>query len=255
MSGLTGSYYSGMSGIELPIPKYHYPEQYAAYSRLQYYATLFNSIEINSSFYKIPRAVTIAKWVASLPETFTFTFKLWKEITHAKELHFREDDVKKFLDALASASDRTGLLVQFPPSFSKENVLQLDNLLHVIRTHTGAARFRIALELRHASWYSGDELRSLSVGHQATVVIHDKSSFASAFLEQESDFRYVRFHGPGGNYRGSYSDEFLEEFATYIIEWRQAGKTVFVYFNNTMGDAYNNLHLLNKMVHRNLPVT
>jgi uncharacterized protein YecE (DUF72 family) len=59
---------------------------------------------------------------------------------------------------------------------------------------------------------------------------------------------YLRFHGPGGNYRGSYSDDILSEYASYIMEWRAEGKTVFVYFNNTMGDAYNNLVTLNKFV-------
>jgi uncharacterized protein YecE (DUF72 family) len=248
MSGNTGIYYSGMSGLELPIPKYNYPEIYQSFTRLQYYATLFNSIEINSSFYKIPRAVTIAKWITTLPESFTFTFKLWKEITHAKQLNFKDEDVKKFLDALTPAPDRSCLLIQFPPGLSSEWMLQLDNLLHVIRNHTAMHRFRLALELRHASWYANHDINTLAERHDATVVLHDKARYASPFFDQKSGFMYVRFHGPAGNYRGSYSEDFLEEYASYIIEWLTAGKAVFVYFNNTMGDAYNNLQTLNKLV-------
>ena len=56
---------------------------------------------------------------------------------------------------------------------------------------------------------------------------------------------YVRFHGPTGNYRESYVDDFLYEYASYINEWIEEGKTVYVYFNNTMGDAFNNLKYLN----------
>lgn len=244
-------YYSGLSGLALPIPKYNYPEAYQSYSRLQYYATLFNSIEINSSFYKVPRAVTLAKWKASLPERFMFTFKLWKEITHAKHLLYKEDDVKKFLDALAPAADGSCLLVQFPPRLSIEYMLQLDVLLHNIRTHAGADRFRIALEFRHASWYAGDDLRVLAARHAATIVLHDKARYASPFFDQDSDFMYVRFHGPGGNYKGSYPDDFLSEYASYVTNWVDEGKIVYVYFNNTMGDAYNNLLTLNRFVSGN----
>jgi len=60
-------FYSGISGLQLPIPKYLFPDPYKQSSRLTYYASLFNSIEINSSFYKIPLSTTIAKWAASVP--------------------------------------------------------------------------------------------------------------------------------------------------------------------------------------------
>ena len=74
-------FYSGLSGLQLNIPQYLYPPPFENASRLTYYASLFNSIEINSSFYKIPKAATVAKWAACVPENFKFTFKLWKGIT------------------------------------------------------------------------------------------------------------------------------------------------------------------------------
>jgi len=70
-------------------------------------------------------------------------------------------------------------------------------------------------------------------------------------IDHEADFKYIRFHGPTGNYRESYSDDFLSEYAGYINEWSEQGKMVYVYFNNTMGDALNNLKMLNTLVKEN----
>ncbi len=65
-------------------------------------------------------------------------------------------------------------------------------------------------------------------------------------VNHDSNFIYLRFHGPTGNYRDSYSDAFLSEYATYIKEWLGDDKAVYVYFNNTMGDAFKNLTTLNQ---------
>lgn len=80
------------------------------------------------------------------------------------------------------------------------------------------------------------------------MVIHDKTGASTPSPNIDSDFVYVRFHGPKGDYRGTYTDDFLHEYADYINEWRRDGKNVFTYFNNTMGDALNNLQTLNRFV-------
>ena len=80
-------FYCGTSNVVLPVPnKTHYPKAYQDKSRLHYYASIFNSVEINSSFAKVPRAKTVERWADDVPENFRFTFKLWRGITHAKEL-------------------------------------------------------------------------------------------------------------------------------------------------------------------------
>ena len=86
-------FYSGLSGLQLPIHKYQYPPPFENANRLTFYASLFNSIEINSSFYRIPQTATVAKWADSVPENFKFTFKLWKGITHSKGLNFNNEDL------------------------------------------------------------------------------------------------------------------------------------------------------------------
>jgi uncharacterized protein YecE (DUF72 family) len=114
------SYFSGLSGLQLPIPKYLFPEPHQASSRLSYYATFFNSIEINSSFYKIPKTTTVARWAMQVPDDFRFTFKLFKDITHVKNLKFDPALVKQFIETISAVGDKKGcLLIQFPPSLDQ----------------------------------------------------------------------------------------------------------------------------------------
>lgn len=242
-------FYSGTSGLQLDIPKYLYPPPFENASRLTYYASLFNSIEINSSFYKIPQAATVAKWAASVSENFRFTFKLWKGITHSKSLNFNHEDVAAFFKSINSAKNKKGcLLIQFPPGLGREYTVQLDKLLSCIKETNTTQAWKVAVEFRNKSWYHENVYELLNF-HKAAIVIQDIPKSATPFLNHASDFMYIRFHGPTGNYRDSYSEDFLSEYATYLNEWIEEGKTVYVYFNNTMGDAFNNLKTLNRLVH------
>ena len=243
------TYYSGLSGLQLPIPKYLFPPPFENASRLTYYSSFFNSIEINSSFYKIPQAATITKWAAAVPENFRFTFKLWKGITHCKDLHFNKEDVAAFFSSINAATKKKGcLLIQFPPSVGSEHFFQLKKLLSCINEINTIHEWKIAVEFRNKSWYQ-EKVYELLNFYQAAVVIHDIPKSATPLIDQTTDFVYARFHGPTGNYRDSYSEDFLYEYATYVNEWIADEKTVYVYFNNTMGDAFKNLTTLNNFVH------
>ena len=241
-------FYSGLSGLSLPIPKYKFPPEFQDASRLTYYASLFNSIEINSSFYKLPVGRTIAKWYNEVPEEFTFTFKLWKQITHAKGLLFEKADVSRFMNAINTAGDKRGcLLIQFPPSLGIEAKIQLDYLLACIMEADPDRLWKTAVEFRHRSWYDDSVYRMLD-SFNCTMVIQDIPKSATPMVDMEADTIYVRFHGPTGNYRGSYEDDILTEYAEYVSNWMEEGKTVFVYFNNTAGEAFANLQALNTLV-------
>jgi uncharacterized protein YecE (DUF72 family) len=242
------NFYSGLSGLELPIPKYQYPPEFQKSSRLTYYSSFFNSIEINSSFYKIPMERTIEKWAASVPENFRFTFKLFKEITHCKGLRFQEAEVQKFIRTIDHVANRRGcLLIQFPPSLKQEYLPQLATLLTEVRACDPDGRWRIAVEFRDAGWYT-DEVYDLLDHFNATLVLQDIPKSATPFSAVTSSTVYARFHGPTGNYRGSYTTAFLDEFSQYVRDWVDGGKTVYLYFNNTAGDAFNNLTSLNTLV-------
>lgn len=242
-------YHSGTSGLLLPVPnKLHYPEEFQQRSRLCYYSSLMDSIEINSSFYKIPMASTVRKWADDVPERFRFTFKLFKGITHAPQLGFIPGEISRFMNVISSAGGKKGcLLVQFPPSVRIGHFPQLSRLISALREYDPGKEWKIALEFRHASLYV-DEVMELLDEHGLGMVIHDKGLGAGPSDGPDSDFRYLRFHGPGGNYTGSYGEDVLSEYAGYIAAWLLEGKEVYVYFNNTMGDAYGNLRTLRAFV-------
>src|SRR5690606_2691841 len=243
--GPSKSFYSGLSGLQLPMPKYLFPPPYENASRLTYYASHFNSIEFNSSFYKIPQSKTVARWAASVPEDFRFTFKLWKGITHNKGFNFNEEDVVAFFNSINSVKEKKGcLLIQFPPGLGREYINQLEKLLSCINEFNPSQEWKVAVEFRNRSWYD-EEVYELLRYYKATMVIQDIPKSATPMIDQKIDFLYIRFHGPTGNYRESYSEDFLREYASQLQEWMNDGKTVYVYFNNTMGDAFNNLKMLN----------
>lgn len=246
------NYYSGTSGLLLPVPnKLHYPKEFQEKSRLYYYSSLMNTIEINSSFYKIPQSITVQKWAMDVHQEFHFTFKLFREITHNKDLIFDPATVAKFFDVIGMVGSKKGcVLVQFPPSIGIGHLAQLQFLMTVLRDSDALMEWKIAMEFRHPSLYT-DRIYELLETYQLGMVIHDKNPASSPIMETHTGFMYLRLHGPDGNYRGSYSESLLYEYASYILEWLKEGKQVFVYFNNTMGDAYGNLKLLHQIVHAN----
>lgn len=244
---MSDTLYSGTSGLLTPIPKRDFPPEHADSSRLAYVSTILNSLEVNSSFYKLPKAITVAKWAAEVTGGFKFTYKLWKEVTHQKGLVFEPEHVQQFMAAIDHVGGKKGcLLIQFPPSTSVVQAIQLENLLSTLKTYNNG--WKLAVEFRHSSWYN-DDIYELLEKYDSTFVIHDMPASAAPLQTLDnSDVVYLRFHGPGGRYRGSYEDDVLYEYALYIKEWQEDGKTVYVYFNNTAGDALNNLITLNRMV-------
>jgi uncharacterized protein YecE (DUF72 family) len=235
-----GKFYCGISGLQLPVPKIKFPEKYQDKSRLVYYSTFFNSIEINSTFYRLPLKSTLKRWITEVPDDFRFTLKLWKEITHNKGLEFKPSDVERFFDIASYTEYKKGcILIQFPPSNGKENIMQLELLLQCIQKYNNSQNWNTAIEFRNKSWYD-EKVYKLLKKYKAGVVVQDIPKSSTPMIGHHSDFVYLRFHGPTGNYRESYSESFLAEYASYVKEWMGEGKTVYAYFNNTMGDAFHN---------------
>lgn len=243
---VAGRFYSGTSNVVIPLKQSQFPPQFAGVSRLTYYASLFSSVEVNATFYKLPKMATIGKWRDSVPEDFRFTFKVPKTITHAKGLQFNSEDVELFVETADKVGDKKGcLLVQLPPKISRDHEEELTALLECLRDNT--REWKIAVEFRHPSWYDRSIYRVLE--HYGIVMVeHDMPKAATPKIERKESFVYLRFHGPEGGYRGSYEDETLKGYAQRIAQWMNEGKEVFVYFNNTMGEALKNLQTLNEMV-------
>jgi uncharacterized protein YecE (DUF72 family) len=250
MGSGTIKFYSGTSGLVLPVAnKQAFPQEFKDKSRLTYYASLFNSLEVNSSFYKIPMPATTKRWASEVPEDFRFTFKLFREVTHNKALAFDNKLVEKFMHVIDQVGGKKGaLLVQFPASITFDNLSQLKKLLISIRRFDKANEWDLCVEFRHNSWYC-KETYSLLSRYKAAVVMHDMPASAPPLIDPWTDFIYVRFHGPAGDYKGGYTDELLLEHAEKMKHWLQEYKTIYTYFNNTIGDAVIDLMTINKYIH------
>lgn len=240
-----GRFRSGTSGLVIPVPnKQAFPPEYRDKSRLTYYASLFNSIEINSSFYKVPMGSTVRKWAESVPDNFTFTFKLWKEITHAKGFTPDLDAVDRFMDVIDHAGAKKGsLLIQLPPGITVEKSGQLEKIFERVK----GRGWQTAIEFRHPSWYIS-EVYEIADEYDLSVVLHDMPKSYNMQFNKTAKFIYLRFHGKEGDYKGGYTDEELGKHAAHIREWLAKGKDVYVYFNNTIGDALKNVVTLTEMV-------
>ena len=240
----------GTSGLVLPVPnKQAFPAAFREKSRLTYYASLFNSIEINSSFYKVPQPATFAKWALEVPDNFRFTVKLWQRITHEKDFHFLPIDVNRFMFAADHLGTKKGcLLIQLPPSIKAGRMGQLEQLLERVRQADPHRRWKVAVEFRNRTWYK-EEVDVLLHRFQAARVLHDMPASGIMQPAGEKSFVYLRFHGPAGDYKGGYGETGLGEYAEKIDNWREAGKEVFVYFNNTIGDAIADLNTLRRMAY------
>jgi uncharacterized protein YecE (DUF72 family) len=240
-------FFFGTSGLVVPIPQSQYPTDFEGKSRLCYYSSLFNSLEVNSSFYKHPRPVTVEKWASETGDQFRFTFKIPNTISHAKELKFDPKEVGVFLSIMGKVGSKKGcLLIQLPPALTIDATPQLSNLLDVIKQNHIGQSWRIAVEFRHTSWYVKETVDLLGQ-HQACTVIHDLPKSKTP-IPIDEPFSYLRFHGEGGRYRGSYSRTELQPYAELIKKSLAAGQPVYCYFNNTMGDAFANAKTLEALV-------
>lgn len=238
----------GTSGIVLPGTKATFPEEFRSGSRLHYYGSLFNTLEINSSFYKIPLPATFAKWATEVPDNFKFTVKLWRGITHARKLEYAPADINFFMQAANHLGDKRGcLLLQFPASITSEYVEKVEAILQRLDQLNEDEQWQLAIELRHISWYKNN-FYSLFDKYKTSLVLHDMPASKTPIDYQSTKFFYFRFHGPTGNYKGSYSTEFIQEYINRINICSQAGKDVYVYFNNTMEGALDNARLLQKLI-------
>lgn len=230
----------GTSNVVVPGNKQAFPPEFRQRSRLAYYSTLFNSVEINSTFYKVPMPSTFEKWSAEVPGSFRFTVKLWKEITHVKYLDFNAADLALFYNAINRLGNKKGcLLIQFPGSITFDSYARVEQLLTQCKELDPEAQWRIAIEFRSKTWYTGETYELLD-HYGASLVHQDMPKSKNEIINKAAGFVYIRFHGVNGDYKGSYTDDQLGSQSQKIQHWLNEGKDVYVYFNNTIGDAFQN---------------
>jgi uncharacterized protein YecE (DUF72 family) len=241
-----GEFYAGTSGWTYGSWRGRfYPEDLKSADYLAWYARHFDTVEINYSFYHLPQPATFEKWAAGTPAGFVFAVKVSKLVTHTRRLEGVEEGWRKFLDHAFHLGEKLGpLLLQFPPSF-RADVPRLAAFLELSR-RLGA--LRLALEFRHASWFTR-EVDELVASHGAALVIGHSSRYPCAPLETAAPFLYLRFHGPRELFASRYSQEELAAWAARIRSWLAAGRPVYAYFNNDVGGhAVENAQMLIRLV-------
>jgi uncharacterized protein YecE (DUF72 family) len=223
-----------------------YPTDVPLRAWLRWYAERLPTVEINSSFYRLPRIESVAAWREQVPDDFVFAVKLGAFGTHRKKLIDPEWWLANHLERFEPLRERQGpTLVQLPPRWRRDTG-RLDAFL------SAAPRdMRWAVELRDPSWVHDDVLEVLH-RHQAALCIHDLLADHPRVLT--ADWTYLRFHGPDAlqhPYRGRYSGPGLRAWAEWIDEVRDGGKDVYGYFNNDVeAQAFTDCRRLTEMVHR-----
>ncbi|MFO0754641.1 MAG: DUF72 domain-containing protein [Thermodesulfovibrionales bacterium] len=218
----------GCSGFNYPHWKgVFYPAGLPQRKWLEYYTSLFSTVELNVTFYRLPRAETFVKWHDEAPPDFTFSVKGSRFITHLKRLREPEEHLELFFASATGLAEKMRVVLwQFPPSFSL-NPGRLEHFLSLLRGYP----VRHTFEFRHQSWITEEVVR-LCRDHGAGLCMADMPPFLDE-LPVTADFVYFRRHGAVRGY--NYSDEALGRDAERIRDHLQQGRDVYCYFNN---DAY-----------------
>jgi uncharacterized protein YecE (DUF72 family) len=202
-----------------------YPRGMAASRWLGHYATLFDTVEINTTFYRLPSPSAVGGWVDQTPSDFTFAVKASRFLTHMKRLTDMDQGTRRFYERIEPLIDSNKLgpvLWQLPPNFHRNDERLAEAL-------TALPMGRHAFEFRHPSWFVGDVYELLG-RHDVALVIADRPEVRSFQThERTTDFVFLRFHHGGGD--GNYSHQQLGRWARRIEEWRHRGD-VYAYFNN-----------------------
>ncbi len=248
-------FYIGTSGWSYPKGEgtwtgYFYPK--GKINELEYYSQFFNTVEVNSSFYRPPNPGYVYNWAKRVPDDFLFTVKLWQKFTHpnmyreatGEEASISMDDVdlfKRSLEPLAKSGKLGALLAQFPPSFKNDNFSR--QIISAVNKAFG--QYRLAVELRHKSWSDDPNTAVLLKENNIAWVQIDEPRFSSSIARElpvTSDMAYFRFHGRNAEnwwkgdgetrYKYLYSPGEIEELSERVKSAARETKLLFTQFNN-----------------------
>ncbi|HEV2747852.1 MAG TPA: DUF72 domain-containing protein [Allosphingosinicella sp.] len=219
-----------------------YPDKLAVKRWFGHYAATFDTVELNTSFYHLPKADTFAKWRDQAPAGFRYAVKAPRFITHMKKLKECGEPVEAFLSRARNLGGTLGpILYQLPPrwAFNRERLEEFVALLPADLVHV--------FEFREKSWIT-EEVLALLDARGVAFCAHDMPGSATPRWAS-GPIAYVRFHGGEGKYWGRYSDEGLLSWTDWIVAQARAGRPVWCYFNNDIeGHAIQDALTLRAMV-------
>jgi len=196
-----------------------YPDDLPAAKMLSFYATKFNTVEINNTFYRMPEPKMVGKWANEVPDNFVFVLKAPQRITHQKRLAGAEDDVRYFFETAAELGLKLGpVLFQLPP-FAKKDAAKLSAFLRILPQHPAA------FEFRHESWFD-DEVFGLLRDHDAALVAADTDDVQdpSKLPMSTASWGYLRLR------RTEYAAEDIQKWAKRVES--QNWSSAYVFFKH-----------------------
>jgi len=203
-----------------------YPEELPQRLWLDHYAREFPTVELNTTFYRLPHADAVGRWRADTPPGFVFAAKGSRYLTHMKRLLDPGPGLGRYFEPVSLLRDKLAVVLwQLPPHW-KANLERLDAFLTAL-----SRRWRHAVEFRDESWYEPAVCDVLD-RRGAAFCEHDLVPLRPPRLT--GGFRYIRFHGHAGKYQGRYGSRALAPFARELSRFAREGDA-FVYFNNDVG--------------------
>jgi uncharacterized protein YecE (DUF72 family) len=203
-----------------------YPSRLPPRRWLEHYARHFDTVEVNSTFYRLPRETAVANWVAETPPDFLFAMKMSRYVTHIKRLRDLAPSIELFysrIRPLAESRKLGPMLWQLPPTFRRDD----QRLAEALATLPSG---RHCFEFRHESWFV-EPVYELLRRHDVALVIGDTPDRPFQAHELTAGWTFVRFHYGHRGRNGNYSDRELEDWAQRIEAWARR-VDVYAYFNN-----------------------
>ena len=203
-----------------------YPEREPKRRWLELYASHFDTVEVNATFYRLQRREAVQAWVQQTPAQFTFAVKASRYLTHVKRLAGIRDGIGRFyepLEPLIEAGRLGPILWQLPENFHRDDA-RLRGWLELLPAG------RHTIEFRHASWFAPSVMDQLRA-HGVALAIGDHPDRPFQTYDATTSWRYIRFHHGAAGRNGNYSDAELAVWAGRIADWRRE-REVYAYFNN-----------------------
>lgn len=204
-----------------------YPKGLAASHWLEHYASRFRTVEVNASFYRLPKRETVERWARTVPDGFVITFKASRYLTHIRRLRDAAEPLERMRDVLSGAGPKLGpVLFQLPPNLEAD-LPRLEAFLEIL-----PRSMRSAFEFRHASWFTRDVFDALDA-RRAALVQADRPG-VQVRVPTVGGWAYLRFH-QGRRAVPGYARARLRAYADAIAA--ASADDVFAYFNNDTGGA------------------
>jgi uncharacterized protein YecE (DUF72 family) len=202
-----------------------YPKEMKPPQLLNFYTRHFNTVELNNTFYMLPKKETFVNWRKAVPDDFFFAVKASRYITHNKKLKEGKESFGNFIEKAKALNEKLGpVLFQLPPGW-KINFERLEEFLEGL-----PKGYEYTFEFRNQSWFD-DKIYELLAKHNAAFCMYELNTVQTPKIVT-ADFIYIRLHGPGQAYQGQYKEKILHGWAGDFAKWKKKASNIYCYFDN-----------------------